>query len=246
MSKKYTEVEIKDKCSAAIKTPETFYNEPFVNYTGCCSNTGRPYTEVIAEWLIEHIEELKKIRQITRSASYYTGTHNGEYDPKSTRKEEIIAMEMFNYCKKGGGEYIEIGKIIDYQTPLKNAQNDKAGKIDLLSYNRHDNILRILELKKTDSTETMLRCVLEAYTYLRTIDTAKLIQDFNKNSCISIPEETLVKASPLVFVESIQYKEYHEARPKLKYLMKLLDSEPFFVQKVLSGGYEILSSSEHK
>lgn len=234
---KYTEADIIAKCEIAIKTPETFYNEPFVNYTGCCSGTGRPYTEVIAEYLIEHIEDFKKIRQITREEPYYTGTHSGVYSSSSPRTEEIIAMKMFNYCKNDGGKYIEIGKIIDYQTPLKNVQVDEAGKIDLLAYNRHDNILRILELKKPDSTETMLRCVLEAYTYLRIVNQRKLIEDFHV-AYTWIRRTCTVKACPFIFKGSNPHKEYMALakRPMLGELMYLLDSVPIFIQK----GYEIL------
>ena len=80
-------------------------------------------------------------------------------------------MEIFRQ-----GFLSDVGRVIDYQTPLKNRRSDKAGKIDLLSY---DGIsVRILELKEPDSDETMLRCVLEGYTYMKTVDGKRLINDF--------------------------------------------------------------------
>ena len=106
---------------------------------------------------------------IRRTLSYRTYTHDGVYSLTSNREEEITAMKMFNFCKSGGC-YEKIGEILDYQTPLKDRQRDKAGKIDLLAYD--GKILRMLELKKPHTGETMLRCVLEGYTYLRTADTA--------------------------------------------------------------------------
>ena len=153
----------------------------------------------------------------------------GEFDPSSNRTEELTAMKMFNACKSEA-QYAKVGKILDYQVPLKNKRSDQAGKIDLLAYD--GNVLRVLELKKPDTQETMLRCVLEGYTYLRTADTRKLIADFD------IPAGTPVKASPFVFENSLPYQEYFAERPKLKQLMGLLDSQPFFIREV-SGGYEV-------
>ena len=138
-------------------------------------------------------------------------------------------MKMFNACKSGA-QYAKVGKILDYQVPLKNKRSDQAGKIDLLAYD--GNVLRVLELKKPDTQETMLCCVLEGYTYLRTADTRKLIADFD------IPAGTPVKASPFVFENSLPYQEYFAERPKLKQLMGLLDSQPFFIREV-SGGFEV-------
>ena len=69
---------------------------------------------------------------ITRKESYKTKGHDGIYNPNSNRLEEITAMQMYNQCKDGS-IYDFIGKIIDYQTPLKNSKTDDAGKIDLLS-----------------------------------------------------------------------------------------------------------------
>ena len=52
--------------------------------------------------------------------------------------------------------------------------------------------------------------------------------------------DTPVKASPLTFKDSLPYREWKEIdrRPKLKALMELLDSEPFFIREV-SENYEI-------
>lgn len=59
-----------------------------------------------------------------------------------------------------------------------------------------------------------------------------LIADFD------IPAGTPVKASPFVFENSLPYQEYFAERPKLKQLMGLLDSQPFFIREV-SDGYEV-------
>lgn len=241
MGIQYNEKTIIDKCEEAMKNPALFYKQGLVNYKGICSDTNIPYTEVIADYLMEHFEEFKRgILKIQRKNSYCTGTHESRYDLTSNRTEELTAMKLFNYCK-AGRKYEKIGTILDYQIPLKDKQSDVAGKIDLLAYDGR--VLHILELKKPgikSNQETMLRCVLEGYTYLRIIDTVKLISDFNEKEGVNIPLDTPVKASPLTFKDSLPYREWKEIdrRPKLKALMELLDSEPFFIREV-SKNYEI-------
>jgi len=120
-------------------------------------------------------------------------------DENSNREEEKIAMKLFHSSQNQGKVFDIIGKIIDYQTPLKNVQTDDAGKIDLLAYNEKENpkTLRILELKKPDSEETMLRCVLEAYTYLKVVDKDKLLKDFG------LPKNTKIKGKINFFILTI-------------------------------------------
>lgn len=110
-------------------------------------------------------------------------------------------MKLFVLSQNQGKVFDVIGKIIDYQTPLKDIQTDKAGKIDLLAYNENEKTLRILELKKLDSKETMLRCVLEAYTYLKIVDKAKLLKDFG------LPKNTKLKLVHLYSMEKNNIKK---------------------------------------
>ena len=85
----------------------------------------------------------------------------------TNRKEEILAKLLF-YQREVTG----LGYIFDYQTPLKATQNDSYGKIDLLGYNTDDKCYSVIELKyrPSGSEETLLRCVLEAYTYYKLLD----------------------------------------------------------------------------
>ena len=228
MGKVYSKNEIIKIMKEAKSDIKNFYKKEFVNYLGVTSDTKEYYTEIIAEWLLDNFYLFDTIKMISRESSYNVKTHDGKIkDEKSNRKEEKIAMELFNISQKEGKKFYIIGKILDYQTPLKNKQGDEAGKIDLLAYNKDSDtgILRILELKKADSDETMLRCVLEAYTYLKIADKAKLLKDFG------LPEDTIVKACPFVFFEGEQYKEMQEDRKYLKELMKKLDVDPIYLKE---------------
>ena len=232
----YSKDEIIKKLEVAKSEMWKFYSQDFVNYRGKTSDKERDYyTEIIAEWLLDNIELFNDIKMISRENSYKVDSHDGKIkNEKSEREEEIIAMKLFDFSQNQGKVFDIIGKIIDYQTPLKNVQTDKAGKIDLLAYNEKENpkTLRILELKKLDSKETMLRCVLEAYTYLKVVDKAKLLKDFG------LPENTKIKACPFVFYGKEQYREMQEDRKNLKELIEKLEIEVIYL-KEKDGEYSI-------
>ena len=233
----YSKDEIIKKLEVAKSEMWKFYSQDFVNYRGKTSDKERDYyTEIIAEWLLDNIELFNDIKMISRENSYKVDSHDGKIkNEKSEREEEIIAMKLFDSSQNQGKVFDIIGKIIDYQTPLKNVRGDKAGKIDLLAYNEKENpkTLRILELKKLDSKETMLRCVLEAYTYLKIVDKAKLLKDFG------LPENTKIKACPFVFYDGEQYKEMQEDRKNLKELIEKLEIEVIYLKEE-NGEYSVI------
>ena len=233
----YSKDEIIKKLEVAKSEMWKFYSQDFVNYRGKTSDKERDYyTEIIAGWLLDNIELFNDIKMITREKSYKVDTHDGIIKNKgSKREEEKIAMKLFDLSQNQGKVFEIIGKIIDYQTPLKDIQTDKAGKIDLLAYNEKENpkTLRILELKKLDSKETMLRCVLEAYTYLKVVDKAKLLKDFG------LPKNTKIKACPFVFYGKEQYKEMQEDRKNLKELIEKLEIEVIYLKEE-NGEYNVV------
>ena len=226
MGKKYSKEEIIKKLEASKSEMGQFYSEDFLNYISETSDKEGDYTEIIAGWLLDNIELFNEIKLITREKSYKVKTHDGIIkNEESKREEEKIAMKLFDSSKNRGKVFDIIGKIIDYQTPLKNVRGDKAGKIDLLAYNENEKTLRILELKRPDSKETMLRCVLEANTYLKVVDKDKLLKDFG------LPENTVIKACPFVFYGKEQYKEMQQDRKHLKGLIEKLDTEVIYLEE---------------
>ncbi len=231
----YSKDEIIKKLEVAKSEMWKFYSQDFVNYRGKTSDKeGYYYTEIIAKWLLDNIELFNDIKMISRENSYKVDSHDGKIKNKdSGREEEIIAMKLFDFSQNQGKVFDIIGKIIDYQTPLKDIQTDKAGKIDLLAYNENEKTLRILELKKPDSKETMLRCVLEAYTYSKVVDKAKLLKDFG------LPEDTEVKACPFVFYGKEQYREMQQDRENLKDLIKKLEIEVIYLKEE-KGEYNVV------
>lgn len=95
--------------------------------------------------------------------------------------------------------------MIGYQIPLKNSNADKgAGKIDLVSYHADSDTIFLHEFKRKDSPETLLRCVLEIYTYYSILDRDKFLRDFTLMSAAVVP-------SVLVFYGSRQHEHYDGA-----------------------------------
>ena len=233
----YSKDEIIKKLEVAKSEMWKFYSQDFVNYRGKTSDKERDYyTEIIAKWLLDNIELFNDIKMISRENSYKVDSHDGKIkNEKSEREEEIIAMKLFDSSQNQGKVFDIIGKIIDYQTPLKNVRADKAGKIDLLAYNEKENpkTLRILELKKLDSKETMLRCVLEAYTYLKVVDKDKLLKDFG------LPENTKIKACPFVFYGGEQHQEMQKNKENLGELIKELGIEIIYLKEE-NGEYSVV------
>ena len=201
------------------------YTKNFINYTGKTTDTGEKYTEVIAKWLLNNFNLFGNIQKITRKSSYKVETHDGKYTPRPNQSEETIAMDIFNQSSLN-----ILGKVLDYQTPLKDKQVDESGKIDIVTYNKDIKTVYILKLKEEDNKKnkksTMLYCALKIYTHLRILDTDKFLFDFG------FPKDTKIKASPLVFLNGSQHKEMVGGDNKfLKQLMDKLDIEPFYIVK---------------
>ena len=229
MAKGYIKDEIINKLEN-LKDISTLYKEDFINYRGYTIDTKEKYTEVIAEWLIKNFNLFDNINKITRQSSYKVDTHDGKHNNQnSNRLEEIMAIEIFNQKSLN-----ILGEVLDYQTPLKDKLEDEAGKIDIISYDKDNKIVYLLELKREDSKETMLRCVLEIFTYSKTLDKDKFLEDFN------LPKDTKIKVSPLVFFNGSQHKEMVEGDNKyLKDLIKKLEIELFYISKNNNSEYNI-------
>jgi hypothetical protein len=208
----YTKETIKKKVDTRDKP---LYQTGCVNYGGRTTDTKEKYTEVIASHLLTDLRVFRDgIAQVKHDRSYRVEGHKWHpYDPADdtvSRKEEHIARSL--YDRKRGELHF-----IDYQIPLKNARDDAnkgLGKIDLLAWDGKS--LVILELKRPGSAETLLRCVLEAYTYWKTVDQAKLAADFDRPGAP-------VRAAALVFAGSRPHNDWNDKQqPYVKKLMERL------------------------
>ena len=201
MGKKYSRAETIAQIKEAVKDMSSLYRAPCVNHAGTTykADGNEYYTEIVSEYLLKNDHLLDQIAQINRG-DYSVDTHNGT-TPRaaSNRLEERIALSLFQ-------TYIfPIGRIIDYQIPLKRTQKDNAGKIDLISFDEVNGILRLIELKAPQSHDTLLHCVLEIYTYYKMANIPNLIASYGlSGKCKE------VRICALFFKDSTQNKEYEE------------------------------------
>lgn len=191
----YTDNDIRQKCEEAkSKGMARFYKSAVVNYKTLA------YSDIVAEFLLEkknhNLNLLKNIEKITREESYKREDHKGIQmgDETTIRGEEWMVKAMFGKC------YPLIGEVIDYQTPIKNtSQNKDVGRIDLLTYSREEKTLYLVEAKASyNDRESILRGVLEIYTYSKQIDLEKLKDDFTIPS--GAESNTKVEIVPVVAI----------------------------------------------
>ena len=121
-------------CKKALKSIESFYKDNCVNWTGTTSNTKELYTEIIANELLKNLSVFNNIKAISRTNPYEVKSHFPiSINPDSKRDEENFAKRITLL------EFESLGKILDYQIPIKDKQTDDAGKIDLISFNQATN-----------------------------------------------------------------------------------------------------------
>ena len=189
-------VKPKDNDGDIKRFAANFYKASIVNYKGYIQGTSQAdknrYSEVIASTLLSKNllktwADLKPVR-----SNHFDTNHSPSeiVDMKklqdTNRKEEILAKLLF-YQREVDG----LGYIFDYQTPLKATQNDSYGKIDLLGYNTDDECYSVIELKyrPSGSEETLLRCVLEAYTYYKLLDLKQIKSDVDHAGIKALKKE---------------------------------------------------------
>ena len=174
-----------------LKFVANFYKAPIVNYKGYINRSKNLYSEIIAKTLVSEdlVKEWDKLKPV-RPNHFDTGhNHSESVDINklqiSNRKEEILAKLLF-YQR----EVKDLGYIFDYQTPLKETRNDSYGKIDLLGYNNADECYSVIELKyrPSGSDETLLRCILEAYTYYKLLDLNQIKSDVGHGGIKNLKE----------------------------------------------------------
>jgi hypothetical protein len=228
----YSKKVIERKTNVYSSDIGNLYKDSIVNYTGITSDTNELYTEVISEVILKNLDIYNNLT-ISRKTSYYKQTHSKiSIKPNSNRLEENIAKRLV------GIEIGVLGKVLDFQIPLKDSKLNKGlGKIDLLSFNNRTNTFYLIEFKYNTNKETLLRASLEIYTYYKSIDQGKLVSDFLQNhpyldSLKNTPVNTF-KIKPIVLLtkETNANKELQDLdnRPKLKKLLKQLDLSFFSI-----------------
>jgi hypothetical protein len=185
----YKTADIREKVRTKLKeAPHLFYTKAFLNYAGKPTDSEEPYTEVIADELINSynlVSQIGKNTPIRRKS--FNRHHDGVANVKARIQrygyleynEKLLAIALFNtkkaYC---------LGEIFDYEVPIKEKQTDKYGRIDLVSRDVNNQSVKLIELKikaKNKNDETLLRALLEIYTYYKLIKSSNSYDKFLKD-----------------------------------------------------------------
>ena len=208
-------VKISEVYDKAEKKPDTLYAQPFMNWNGSFedkpSDERVVTTDRIAEWMWKSniLERISKV-EMPLDKTYLIESHSGQptTDTKnSNREEELFALGLFN---KKIYPNSEIHSFVDYQVPIcrdSNNTQENLGKIDLVSVSSKEKEIYIMELKKFDSDETLLRCASEIYTYYSQIDRERLVNEVKNKMSLGNEEYELIP-SILVFKGQLQHLQY--------------------------------------
>lgn len=222
----YSRMEIIKEVGVQINNIDQLYKAKIINYSGKTGDTNEFFTEIIAEELLrlDIKNRMKEINEVVREKGYRVASHNGvittqHKEEASNRKEERYAIQLFNWSQSGK-VFNHIGKIIDYQAPLKNSNADKGlGKIDLISL--VEDSFYVIELKIKENKETLLRCVLEIATYYQVLSKSRFLDSYSNE----IDADKSIKKAVLIVSDSSQHKEMVQLRNgERKYLEKLMNA----------------------
>jgi Holliday junction resolvase-like predicted endonuclease len=222
MIKKYLK-ETVEVLEYELKNAKKLYNSSFINWKGKTLDSKEYYTEVISRELLkaEKLVLLGKIDQINR-VNYNVDTHDGKHNGDTNRAEEIFAMQL------KGKKLKKLGLVIDYQVSLKEKRSDDAGKIDLIT--SASEYVYIVELKYIGNKETLLRAILEIWTYYKQLNKVNFLKSFKLLKKNKIED---IRKAVLLSVDCNAYNEAKELskRPKLKQLAKALGIDIFLLEE---------------
>lgn len=229
---------------------KAFYRINALNYTGCCFD-GTPYSEVIAQWLCEEYDHEKDWKTLllnhsnmqSEKAFPVESIHKKEdidFNSRSNRNEENIAKRLFQMDDLEVINYPFL-KLVDYQVPINRVQYSSEGKVDLIfSDGKH---IVIGELKDEDSSETLLRAVVEAKTYQYKIESCKTALKRYTDCYLGQSQSIYPVIQPAVFLfendRSQPWLDFVSCMAKehswLKRLMAKWDMQIFAVRLIKDG-----------
>lgn len=196
--------------------------------------------ERLAQWL--HEEKFEKLRlhiwqrnRISHKLVYdvQNDLHNNPRAASSVSLEKNIARLMCRESIKGH-LFGQIGKVLNFEVPLYEAKAEPYRCIDMVSYSEAEDKLYLLELKKPRSQESLLRCILEVYTYVKAIGDWESFRDnFSQRDGVGIGKETKIVIAPLVF-ETVAAKAHKKSDKSIPYEDYQMMESASFVDKLLA------------
>lgn len=155
------------------------------------------YSKILLEHDVKNLLNKIKPNEV-REESYWVETHKGITESGKIKEPKFQwevreCLAIFNYFTNhpASSQF----KIIDYQMPLKNTNKDNEKGVDLIGSNSTD--IFLLEFKRFNSDESLLRSALEIYTYRKLLENAekKVCTNYNHPNGKLIPAILLMEGS---------------------------------------------------
>ena len=138
------------------------------------------YTEWIAAWAVASFGSIGLVADGLRTRSFKVADHRGQIE-LSTGIEQLTEKRLVR-AMRNSGTLPALGRVVDYEIPLKETDDARHGDIDLLCAPPSDDVLCV-EAKQPSSKESLLKGVLQAYTYTSLVARRKasFLDDFGLN-----------------------------------------------------------------
>ncbi len=176
------------------------------------------YTELIADWVHSAFPDIRLVADGLRQRSFRVPDHKGQIKLQTGIEqltEKRLVRAMYNLS-----EIPALGKVIDYEVPLKETDEADHGDIDLLCVRSETAFC--VEAKKPESNESLLKAVLQAFVYTSLVGTRKtsFLSDFELPPTLGLTPAVLTFAS----AQSARQLKKKESFPKLWRLVATLNS----------------------
>lgn len=164
------------------------------------------YMEWLSEWIEREFSTIYLVATGLRSRTFRVADHRGQIN-MNTEIEQItekrIVRAMFNL-----GSIPGLGNVIDYEVPLKDNDASAHGDIDLLC--SLEDACLCVEAKKPNSSESILKAILQAYVYTSLIATKKelFFSSFNLDQNLRLTPAILTFANAQSGRQLMGLKEY--------------------------------------
>lgn len=180
--------------------------------------TGAGYCEWISPWIAESLNEIELVTDGLRRRSFHRADHCGQVELQTGIEqinEKRLLRAMYN-----NHELPNLGKVIDYEIPLKEKSDSSLGDIDMLCVQSNRAIC--VEGKKPNSSESILKPLIQAFTYTMLVETCKsrFLKDFGLDSRLKLTPALLTFATAR---SGIQLRQRHELPNLLSLIHQLND-----------------------
>lgn len=151
------------------------------------------YLEWIADWIMSSLPQIQLVADGLRSRSFRVTDHRGQIKLNTginQLTEKRLVRAMFNLT-----QLPLLGRVIDYEVPLKDTDDAAHGDIDLLCVS--PNICLCVEAKKPNAGESILKAILQAYVYTSLVSSKKqlFLSSFKLDPTLQLTPAILTFAS---------------------------------------------------